>query len=44
VTGPALVDGGSFTWLVDPGWSMSVDSRGDAMLTQDAAAEKEGSR
>jgi acetophenone carboxylase len=44
VAGPALVDGGSFTWLVDPGWSMSVDSRGDAMLTQDAAAEKEGSR
>ena len=38
LTGPALVDGGSFTWLVDPGWSMSVDSHGDALLT------KEGSR
>ncbi len=38
VAGPALVDGGSFTWLVDPGWSMSVDAHGDALL------KKEGPR
>lgn len=34
VDGPALVDGGSFTWLVDPGWSMAVDQHGDAVLTK----------
>jgi N-methylhydantoinase A/oxoprolinase/acetone carboxylase beta subunit len=30
--GPLLVDGGTFTWLVTDGWSLSVDERGDAAL------------
>ena len=34
MAGPALVDGGNFTWLVDPGWSMAVDGHGDAVLTK----------
>ncbi|AEA28034.1 Hydantoinase/oxoprolinase [Pseudonocardia dioxanivorans CB1190] len=34
VTGPALVDGGSFTWLVGPGWSLAVDPTGDAVATR----------
>ncbi|TCK26253.1 hydantoinase/oxoprolinase family protein [Pseudonocardia endophytica] len=31
VTGPALIDGGSFTWLAGPGWQLDVDARGDAV-------------
>ena len=31
VTGPALVDGGSFTWLVGAGWELDVDGDGDAV-------------
>ena len=34
VTGPALVDGGSFTWLLGRGWSMGVDAHGDAVATK----------
>lgn len=34
VTGPALVDGGSFTWLVGSGWSLDVDEDGDAVATK----------
>jgi acetophenone carboxylase len=34
ISGPALVDGGSFTWLVGPGWSLAVDAHGDAVATQ----------
>ena len=34
VAGPALVDGGSFTWLVGPGWSLDVDADGDAVATR----------
>ena len=34
VTGPALVDGGSFTWLVGSGWSLDVDTHGDAVATR----------
>ncbi|GEL21293.1 hypothetical protein PSU4_02470 [Pseudonocardia sulfidoxydans NBRC 16205] len=34
VAGPALVDGGSFTWLVGPGWSLTVDAAGDAVATK----------
>jgi N-methylhydantoinase A/oxoprolinase/acetone carboxylase beta subunit len=30
--GPLLVDGGSYTWLVTEGWSMSTNVRGDAQL------------
>lgn len=33
VTGPALVDGGSFTWLIGAGWTASIDDRGDAALS-----------
>lgn len=32
--GPALVDGGSFTWLIGEGWSASTDDRGDAVVTR----------
>ena len=32
--GPALVDGGAFTWLVGPGWSLTVDAHGDAVATR----------
>lgn len=39
VTGPALVDGGSFTWLVGPGWSLDVDGDGDAAATHLAASK-----
>jgi hypothetical protein len=39
VTGPALVDGGSFTWLVGPGWSLDVDASGDAVATVSAASK-----
>lgn len=33
VNGPALVDGGTFTWLIGDGWSASIDDRGDAVVT-----------
>jgi acetophenone carboxylase len=37
VTGPALVDGGSFTWLVGAGWSLAVDGSGDAVATKESS-------
>jgi acetophenone carboxylase len=30
--GPLLADGGSYTWLVTDGWSLSTDTRGNAAL------------
>lgn len=33
ITGPALVDGGAFTWLITDGWEVSVDDHGDATAT-----------
>lgn len=36
VAGPALVDGGSFTWLVGPGWSLDVDGNGDGVASKGA--------
>lgn len=35
--GPLLVDGGSYTWLVTDGWSLTTDRRGDAALTRKGA-------
>lgn len=35
--GPLLVDGGSYTWLVTHGWSLDIDTRGDAHLTRKEA-------
>ncbi|GAA4789341.1 hypothetical protein GCM10023200_25010 [Actinomycetospora chlora] len=32
--GPVLVDGGAFTWLVGPGWSLQVDQHGDAVAAR----------
>lgn len=32
--GPALVDGGSFTWLIGRGWTVQVDAQGDAVATR----------
>jgi N-methylhydantoinase A/oxoprolinase/acetone carboxylase beta subunit len=37
LSGPALVDGGSFTWLVGPGWSLAVDGSGDALATKESS-------
>jgi len=37
LAGPLLVDGGSYTWLVTEGWSLTTDARGDATLTQKGA-------
>jgi len=37
IAGPLLVDGGSYTWLVTDGWSLSTDARGDASLTKTGA-------
>jgi acetophenone carboxylase len=34
--GPLLADGGSYTWLVTDGWSLSTDARGNAALTKEA--------
>ncbi len=36
--GPALVDGGTFTWLVGTGWTLDVDDRGDAAVTRTETA------
>ena len=30
--GPLAVDGGTFTWLVGSGWTLTVDTKGDAVL------------
>ena len=35
--GPLLVDGGSYTWLVTDGWSLSTNRLGDAELTRTGA-------
>ena len=35
--GPLLGDGGSYTWLVTDGWSLQVDTRGDARLSRHEA-------
>jgi N-methylhydantoinase A/oxoprolinase/acetone carboxylase beta subunit len=32
IEGPSLVDGGSFTWWIGPGWSASIDTHGDAAV------------
>ena len=32
--GPLLADGGSYTWLVTDGWSLSTDARGNAALAR----------
>ncbi len=34
--GPLLVDGGSYTWLVTTGWTLTTDARGDASLSRRA--------
>lgn len=33
-TGPLLVDGGSYTWLVTDDWALTCDDHGDALLTR----------
>lgn len=35
LAGPALVDGGSFTWLIGARWSLTVDERGDGTATKE---------
>jgi acetophenone carboxylase len=39
LAGPLLVDGGSYTWLVTDGWSLSTDERGDAALSRKGSSE-----
>ena len=34
--GPLLADGGSYTWLVTGGWSLSTDARGNAALSKES--------
>jgi len=34
LTGPLVVDGGTFTWYVGPGWTLAVDAHGDGRLTR----------
>lgn len=34
LAGPLLVDGGSYTWLVTDGWTLTTDATGDASLTK----------
>lgn len=36
LSGPLLADGGSYTWLVTDGWSLSTDTRGNAALRKEA--------
>ena len=31
VSGPCIVDGGSFTWLIGAGWQLQVDLKGDGI-------------
>ena len=31
ISGPSLVDGGTFTWFVSPGWILDVDAKGNAL-------------
>jgi len=38
LTGPCVVDGGTFTWLIGSGWSLEVDTYGDALATREASA------
>jgi len=35
LSGPALVDGGSFTWLIGAGWSLTINERGDGIATRE---------
>jgi acetophenone carboxylase len=35
--GPLVADGGSYTWLVTDGWSLSTDARGNAALRKEVA-------
>ena len=34
MAGPLLADGGTYTWLVTDGWSLTTDAHGDASLTR----------
>ena len=34
--GPLLADGGSYTWLVTDGWTLSTDTRGNAALSKES--------
>ena len=35
LSGPVVVDGSSFTWLIPSGWRITTDERGDASLTNE---------
>ncbi len=38
IVGPCVVDGGTFTWLLEPGWRLEVDAHGDGVATREARA------
>jgi N-methylhydantoinase A/oxoprolinase/acetone carboxylase beta subunit len=38
ILGPCVVDGGTFTWLITSAWSLTIDTRGDAIATKQGGA------
>ncbi|MBK8960526.1 MAG: hydantoinase/oxoprolinase family protein [Proteobacteria bacterium] len=38
VDGPCVVDGGTFTWLIEAGWTLAIDTHGDAVATRGTRA------
>jgi acetophenone carboxylase len=34
LSGPLVVDGGTFTWYIGPRWQVTIDGRGDACVTR----------
>jgi acetophenone carboxylase len=38
IAGPCVVDGGTFTWLIEAGWSIAIDKHGDAVATREVNA------
>jgi len=39
IDGPFVVDGGTFTWLIDSGWNLQVDVYGDGIVTKNSSKE-----
>ena len=38
ISGPCVVDGGTFTWLIEAGWTLVIDTHGDAVATRELGA------
>jgi N-methylhydantoinase A/oxoprolinase/acetone carboxylase beta subunit len=41
IDGPCVVDGGTFTWLIESGWHLQVDHYGDGVVTKNSSKERE---